>query len=82
MPPVNRAELAAILDAEGIPEDSYSLAGGLADDRLCIDEADGRWLVYYSERGKRWDEKWFSSEGEACRHLLELLRADPTIRGS
>lgn len=77
---MDRAELRNTLDQEGIRPDAYSLEGGLYEDRLCIDEVYGQWLVYYVERGKRWDERTFSTEDEACRHLLELLRNDRSAR--
>jgi hypothetical protein len=73
---VNRDELLDILRIEGIRDDSYSLDGGLRDDRLTIDRIGDMWIVYYSERGKRWDERSFTDEDSACQYLLQLLRSD------
>jgi hypothetical protein len=53
---MDRSELRGMLRDEGFPDDSYSLDGGLAEDRLCLDEAHGWWFVYYAERGRRRDE--------------------------
>ena len=72
---MDRQQLRYLLAKEGVPEWAYSLSGGLAEDRLCLDEVHGRWLVYYVERGRRWNERWFRTEDEACRHMLDQLRA-------
>jgi hypothetical protein len=77
---MNREELRAVLDQEGIRPDAYSLEGGLREDRLTVDSVGGRWVVYYVERGRRWNERYFSEEGAACRYLLELLRTDSSAR--
>lgn len=77
---MNRAELRETLDADGIRPDAYSLEGGLYEDRLCIDEDYGVWEVYYVERGKRWNQRRFDTEDEACRYLLDLLRQDRSAR--
>lgn len=45
-----------------------------ADDRICmIPEADGRWLVYYIERGLKSDERVLPSEADARRHIVRTL---------
>jgi hypothetical protein len=74
------AELQTVLDRHGIRRDSYSLTGGCPNESYCIERCAGGWAVYYSERGKRNDERWFASESEACDHLAELLIDDPTAR--
>lgn len=73
---MDRAELRAALDAEGIPPGAYSLDGGLPEDRLCLDEVYGRWIVYYVERGQHREERTFAAEDEACRYLFALLKDD------
>jgi hypothetical protein len=77
---MNRDELRQILQDEGIRDDAYSLDGGLHDDRLTIDQVGDKWVVYYSERGKRWDEREFADEDSACRRLLQMLRSDRAAR--
>jgi hypothetical protein len=77
---MNREELLGILRSEGIRDDSYSLDGGLRDDTLTLDRVGEKWIVYYSERGKRWDERSFTDEDSACRYLLRLLRSDRSAR--
>jgi hypothetical protein len=71
---MNRDDLRKVLRDDGVPANSYSLEGGLAEDRLCLDEAHGWWFVYYAERGRRWDERRFSTEDAACQYFLGQLR--------
>lgn len=77
---MNRDELRETLKGEGIRDSAYSLDGGLRNDTLVMDLIGDRWIVYYSERGQRWDERSFSDEDSACQYLLGLLRADRGAR--
>ncbi len=74
---MNKAELKQVLDAERFDPRVYSLDGGSPNDRLCLSDAAGRWCVYYSERGSRFDEQCHLSEDEACEDLLRRLRELP-----
>lgn len=73
---MDKAELARVLQEDGYRPTAYSLDGGLRDDTLCLDEVHGKWVVYYSERGQRWNEREFSSEDAACQYFLKLIRQD------
>ena len=66
-------ELEEKLDASDIPRDAYSLAGGLPNEAYCLEEADGKWRVYYSERGSRAGLKRFDTEQEACDDFFDRL---------
>jgi hypothetical protein len=70
-------ELEAKLSAHGVRKDDYSLAGGLPTEALCIDRADGKWRVYYSERGSRSVLGTFDSEQEACDYFFEQATWKP-----
>jgi len=70
---MNRKPLAERLRLEGVPEDLYSLDGGLWGDRFCIEQRGSVWYVYHSERGERYDETLFVSEDEACDRLYDIL---------
>ena len=70
---MNRNILKAILREREISMDNVSLDGVLKNDCHVISEFQGRWDVFYFERGVRFYEKEFSSEEEACRYLLRLL---------
>ncbi len=76
---MNLTELQTELDSLGVDKLSYSLEGGLPNERYCIDKEYGNWLVYYSERGGRSGLKEFKTESKACEHLLKVLKDDPTV---
>jgi hypothetical protein len=67
------AELAIKLCNSGVPEDAYSLSGGLPNEAYCLEKTGCKWHVYYSERGSRTGLKSFDSEEEACDYLFRLL---------
>jgi len=74
---MKKEELRQILEHEGFDPRIYSLDGGMPNDKLCLAQESGRWCVYYTERGVRFDEHWFGSEDEACERMLADLRALP-----
>lgn len=60
----------------GFPDRTVAEGEGarLADDRLCLAPLeDGRWVVYYTERGTRTDEVTVSSHAEARREVVRRL---------
>jgi hypothetical protein len=79
---MNVQELAEILRNEGFRESAYSLHATFVqpDEALCLRNEDGAWQVFYSERGLKTGKIDFSSEAEACMHLLAQMRADPTTK--
>ena len=77
---MNRESLRTLLDSEGIDPRAYSLDGGFTSDVYVLEEVKSNWAVFYSERGRRWDESEFSTEGEACEDILERLLNDPLAR--
>lgn len=60
------------LAAAGVPFTYYSL-GKHRDERTCLIEYEGQWLVYYAERGQRTDLRTFGRFTEASDHLLKTL---------
>jgi hypothetical protein len=71
---VTKAELVARLIRENVPSDSYSLDGGLPNDRYCLQQTFDGWEIYYTEMGKRYDVRHFNTEVEACDYLyIELM---------
>lgn len=58
---------------ENIPENTYSLQGGLPDDRYCLEETNYGWNVYYCERGVQTELQHYESEEEACLDILARL---------
>jgi hypothetical protein len=77
---MNIKELKIQLKNLGISSSSYSLNGGLPNEKYCLSNEQGKWFVYYSERGHRSGEKNFSSESLACEYFLGQLKCDPTTR--
>ncbi|TDF94671.1 hypothetical protein [Paenibacillus piri] len=72
---MTKAELLKRLQNEGIPEESYSLEGGLPNERLCLEWKNNRWYVYYSERGIKTNTKDFLIEEIACQYFYnEIVR--------
>lgn len=56
-----------------IPDDAYSLAGGLPNEKLCLNSNLNYWEVYYSERGIKTGLQIFNSESEACDYFYSLI---------
>ena len=51
---MTKAELKTKLEQAGVYAEAYSLDGGLPNERYVFsEEANGRWDVYYSERGQK-----------------------------
>lgn len=56
----------------------YTGAGN-PEDRYAIVQEEGKWQVFYSERGERLELCAFTSEDDACEYLLKLLEKDETV---
>lgn len=70
---MNKRELEKRLIKEGITKDSYCLNGGYPNESYCLFKNNGRWEVYYSERGRKSGLKLFMSEEEACEYFYNKL---------
>lgn len=67
-------ELEERLRLEGVPEYLYNLKeNGRTDERFCLQKMDGKWNVYFSERGIKTTDEFFDSEDMACQFLLKQL---------
>jgi hypothetical protein len=77
---MNKSELSQILRQEGFRPDAYNLEGGFPDESYSLEESNGVWSVYYSERGLKTGKKDFSNESAACVYLLQLLRKDASTQ--
>jgi hypothetical protein len=76
---MERKELEVFLINKNIRPDTYSLNGGLPNEAYCLDEKNGIWKTYYSERGSAVSVKEFDSENDACEYFLNWLIDDPAI---
>lgn len=43
------------------------------DDVFCVWKNYNKWVVYYQERGKKYDEMQFETESEALEYLLHRM---------
>jgi hypothetical protein len=70
---MNVVELAKALDQIGIPAEVLSL-GGSAENSWCIVQAsEGKWEVFWMERGNKIDLTCCATEVDACFRLLGRL---------
>lgn len=52
---------------------------GNPEDRYAIIFTDGKWDVFYTERGQQFELRQFLTEEGACEYLFALLSKDHTI---
>lgn len=71
---MTKRELRKKLNALNIDKFAYNLNGGLPNEAYCIEEFEGKWYTYYSERGQRTSLKEFETEKEACQYFLDWLK--------
>jgi len=69
------AELKEVLDAEGINKADYRIDEPPGESTWCLKKQGKVWLVYWFERGERFDLQRFSSEEAACEYFLNQLRS-------
>lgn len=78
--PMNLAELEKKLANSKVSQNDYSLTGGLPSEAYCIEHGlDGKWYVYYSERGQRSGLEEFESENEACDLFFSWIGDDTDL---
>ena len=67
-------ELKKTLDENNVPRNLYNLEkSGLKDQRVCLENTENGWNVYYSERGQKFDLEKYFNEHDACMDLLQRL---------
>jgi len=68
-------DLKAKLEQLGTPNSWYHLEQyGNDDQKLTIKNENGKWIVYYSERGDRIKPSEYTTESEACEDLLNRIK--------
>ena len=73
---MRKHELKRKLMENSVPEDMYSLEGGLPNEAYVLNKKDSLWEVYYSERGIKSGLRHFESEEQACDYIYELIIDD------
>lgn len=68
-----KTELEKKLKLLKIPQDAYSLSGGLLNEVYCIEHTENGWDIYYSERGQKTGLKHFKDEQSACEYFYQWL---------
>ena len=71
---MTKKELEKKLNELNIDKFAYNLNGGLPNEAYCIEEFEGKWYTYYSERGQRTSLKEFETEKEAGQYFLDWLK--------
>ena len=70
---MNINQLKEKLDKAGIKPNRYSFDKEYPNESMCLNNLNGKWEVYYSEKGQKSSLKSFDSESEACDYLYNLL---------
>lgn len=69
----NREEPDAKIRDAGFPLEAFTLFEESREETLCMQEAGAGWVVFYSERGRRSNEKYFAIEEKACDYFFREL---------
>lgn len=78
---MTKTELKTKLEQADVYAEAYSLDGGLPNERYVLSQGvNGRWDVYYSERGQKSGLRSFDSESAACQFFFDHVLKDPTVR--
>lgn len=74
--PLTYERLAALLETQGYPAHRYHFGhhGRQPDQAFAADRWSNRWVVYYAERGSKWDIRKHETEDAACRDLMARLQ--------
>ncbi len=67
---MNVSDVREIVEAAEVDPTFYSLDGE-RHEALCILAHGQRWQVFLSERGRRFEERTFETEDEACTYFLK-----------
>jgi len=71
---MNTVELIKKLRSKGVPDSFYNINGtGEIDQRMCMEYVHDKWLVYFSERGRKFDIESFDTEEQACVEIYSRL---------
>lgn len=71
---MNVKELKSILKKSKVSDSLYNLDNeGRNDERFCLDYREGKWNVYYLERGIKTTNLFFKTESEACEYIYKHL---------
>ena len=66
-------ELKELLMVKNVPQDLYSLEGGLPSESYCIEKTEDKWHLYYSERGVKETINYYDTEDEVVDAFLSEI---------
>jgi hypothetical protein len=66
---VDKLDLINAFKKLNIPENTYSI-DEVNNETLCLIMENGKWIVFYSEKGGRTDPEYFDDEESACKAFL------------
>lgn len=72
---MTKDEFLRTVRSDSIRSDAFDL-NGQGDECYVLAEREGRWDVFYSERGLEAGVRHFPTESSALAYLLDALRAD------
>ena len=70
---MNIKELNELLLVKNVPQDLYSLEGGLPSESYCIEKTEDKWHLYYSERGVKETINYYDTEEEVVDAFLSEI---------
>lgn len=76
---MTRQEFLDVVRGENIRSSAFDL-NGQGDECYVLSGNENHWSVYYSERGLNTKMRRFGSEAAALKHLLDVLKNDPSTR--
>jgi hypothetical protein len=72
-------DLGSALTHAGVRKTAYNLHGEAGDEKLTLaQDGDGRWTVYFCERGERSWQTWFPLKSDAYAFIWKTLVRPPT----
>lgn len=77
---MNRKDVVGALEKAGVDPRFYSVSGSCGDEQYCLKETEKGFVVFYSERGFRNEERFFETESEACEYFVPWVLKDRSIR--
>jgi hypothetical protein len=77
---MDRAAFGETCDREGVSLDAFSVGADRTEAYCMTSASDRDFVVYYSERGHKRDERIYPNDADAFADLLARLLRDPTTR--
>ena len=66
-------ELREMLVKDGYDPRNYRILDAPGESTWCIRKQGKAWLVFYFERGKKWELQRFTTESAACEYFLNRV---------